>query len=332
METFLTTNCGYAVTSGVVSKGDVHVKLTEISGNVSAEAGTGSSAGTITNPTSTKFIRDSLTINSGTITISGNYPATYYFMYSSTPDQFTCVVTYGDGFCQHLSFGQAERFGTWGTGVFCSGNAEDYHFGSSAGDSTNYTMLHRDGSVYCESNSGSVDADRRSGVGYGFFATHNTRSTTSTNYDVTKVNGASSMHCDAHTDGVNVSNWLGTWGMYGSPSYTNARGGQLYVYPPLTYVLNNGQNSWNNQSPLIALNIYVDTAGIELIGTFPHARFINVNNLDVGEVITVGSDQWIVFPWFKNGGSTEFSSTGTVSTATHAEYTSYFGWAVRYEP
>ncbi len=81
-----------------------------------------------------------------------------------------------------------------------------------------------------------------------------------------------------------------------------------------------------SDSPLLPYNIYLERPEnkISLIAQFEHARFVRIDNYEPEQILTLGHEKWIVFPFLsknaqaKNGGS-RIDHTGT------------FGWAIRYE-
>lgn len=61
-----------------------------------------------------------------------------------------------------------------------------------------------------------------------------------------------------------------------------------------------GPSEWNLRTPLIPLMYLVNRASSlrSVVGRIPHMRQINLTNLSPGEIITYGSDDWMVFPVF----------------------------------
>jgi hypothetical protein len=84
-------------------------------------------------------------------------------------------------------------------------------------------------------------------------------------------------------------------------------------------------NAWNSEAVLLPIRAYQWRASrkISLIADLEHARHVRMDNLEPGEIVTLGSEKWKVFPWYRkdavnrNGGS-DIKHSGT------------FGWAIRY--
>lgn len=84
--------------------------------------------------------------------------------------------------------------------------------------------------------------------------------------------------------------------------------------------------AWNSESVLLPMRAFKERPSFKssLIADIQFARHIRIDNLSPGDVLTIGSDKWKVFPWYRkdsaarNGGN-QINHTGT------------FGWAIRYE-
>lgn len=81
-----------------------------------------------------------------------------------------------------------------------------------------------------------------------------------------------------------------------------------------------------SDSPLLPYNIYLERPEnkLSLICQFENARFVRVDNYENEQILTLGHERWMVFPFYRknvverNGGH-NIRHTGT------------FGWAIRYE-
>lgn len=85
-------------------------------------------------------------------------------------------------------------------------------------------------------------------------------------------------------------------------------------------------NSWNQDSILLPIRPLVPRASLKCsqIGDLAHSRYIRVSNYEPGEVITLGSDRWRVYPWFRKNASTPNGGSNITHSGT-------LGWAVRYD-
>jgi len=85
-------------------------------------------------------------------------------------------------------------------------------------------------------------------------------------------------------------------------------------------------NVWNSESVLLPLRAWLPRASnkISLAVDLKNARHVRIDYYDHGQILTLGEDHWMVFPWYRknvaarNGGSSILHS-GTA------------GWAIRYD-
>lgn len=92
--------------------------------------------------------------------------------------------------------------------------------------------------------------------------------------------------------------------------------------------LNRGLNQWNGQSLLVTIELQFHAlANFKMyLGFIEHVRFVRTDNYNINDIITIGSDQWKVFPMCKkNAAIRAGNSTGTGLSGT-------IGFAVRYTP
>lgn len=79
-------------------------------------------------------------------------------------------------------------------------------------------------------------------------------------------------------------------------------------------------------SPLLPYNIYLERPEnkISLIAQFINARFVRIDNYEPEQIITLGHEHWIVFPFYKKNVNQRYGGG-------HTNHTGTFGWAIRYE-
>lgn len=73
-------------------------------------------------------------------------------------------------------------------------------------------------------------------------------------------------------------------------------------------------NQWNGESILLPVRCYASRAsGFKSpVLECAHLRFTNIANLSDGQIITLGSDRWMVFPLARRGGAAGVPGTGSV--------------------
>lgn len=91
-------------------------------------------------------------------------------------------------------------------------------------------------------------------------------------------------------------------------------------------ILNTLPSAWSGESVLVPIYCFKKRASskVSLTADLQHARYIRIDNYEPKQIISLGSDRWKVFPFFRkntavrNGGSV-IAHSGT------------YGWAIRYD-
>lgn len=78
-------------------------------------------------------------------------------------------------------------------------------------------------------------------------------------------------------------------------------------------------NSWNGESLLVPVRCYANRPSgyISPVLECVHLRYVVIDNLSDGQIITLGTDRWMVFPWARRGGEPTIYATGS-GPAGHA--------------
>jgi hypothetical protein len=81
-------------------------------------------------------------------------------------------------------------------------------------------------------------------------------------------------------------------------------------------------NATNGISPLVPINVIVEKANglFVLLGQPKDVRRVSMRNNQPGDIITIGSDEWLVFPW-----TTRSTTTNDATT----DKSGYYGFAYR---
>jgi hypothetical protein len=84
-------------------------------------------------------------------------------------------------------------------------------------------------------------------------------------------------------------------------------------------------SAWNAEAVLLPLRCYFRRPSnmLSLIVDCEHARLLRIDNLTPGDVLTLGSDKWKVYPWHRK-------NTAARNAGHSVDHTGTFGWAVRY--
>lgn len=83
-------------------------------------------------------------------------------------------------------------------------------------------------------------------------------------------------------------------------------------------------NTWNGESPFLPLRAYrlVDESKVSLVLDLQHARQCRIDNFADNEIVTVGTDEWQVFPFHRR-------NVAARNGGTFIDHTGTFGWAIR---
>lgn len=87
---------------------------------------------------------------------------------------------------------------------------------------------------------------------------------------------------------------------------------------------------WNSESVLLPIRALKERPSFKssLIADLTYARHVRIDNLSPGDIITIGSDKWKIFPWYQKYASARDGGGGGGGGINH---TGTFGWAIRYE-
>jgi len=260
-----------------------------VSGSLNALSITGFTSSAGANPSNTRFI----------YLPAGNFPVTYYLFGNSSPTLIHCAINYNVSLMQHMTFGSYVPISSSAfvgssfsfASYFCSSNNYSYYY--------SYPP-----SLTITNNTFASIVGWYAYAGYPAECVLGSTCSGSTN----------SKQLHAEIDG---SIWAQTNSSgYSYPVFTDQTIASIYYSP----------NSWNNQAILVPMHLQLFTSNsatlYHYLGYIEHLRLIRIDNYNLGDIITLGSDQWMVFPIGKkdtvnrNGTSaTPNCSTGTVGYA-----------------
>jgi hypothetical protein len=67
-----------------------------------------------------------------------------------------------------------------------------------------------------------------------------------------------------------------------------------------------------------------------LVADLANARLLRIDNITPGDILTIGTDKWKAYPWYRKNVSARDGS-GNQGSAYNINHTGTFGWAIRYE-
>lgn len=100
----------------------------------------------------------------------------------------------------------------------------------------------------------------------------------------------------------------------------------IYAALPMIAML---PNTWNSETVLLPIHALAPRPAnrMSLVATVANARYLRIDNHAPGDILTLGAEQWKVFPWVRKNSARR--NGGPISAGTFDSGT--FGWAIRYE-
>ena len=281
-----TSNGWTATAADVVSKGGAFIKLTAdtVNDRVTCRAGLGYSGGALTDPCPIDVYVDHPLFNE-----AWSYPLNYEVHLHG--NEVYLVVNWGVDKYTFLGFGTSPVTGIPGTGVWIAGSL------SPASNTTTLSWT----------SNGVINAARfpASSVNVAstglFIAIGNTSAS---------FTGAA---CFVHHG---IAGW----------SDTN-------VFRPVTAdgcrqltLLDNPSVNPTGQTVLVPIQPFVPRGSnkMSMVADLLYARYVRLDTLNPGDIVTFGGDSWKVYPVYKRDGTTRSPSTGVTHSGTH-------GYAIRYD-
>jgi hypothetical protein len=82
----------------------------------------------------------------------------------------------------------------------------------------------------------------------------------------------------------------------------------VFLDPAVIYPFRYSPNTWNNQAILLPYDLIVHMSeAMACCGTIPHIFLIRLDNYNINDVITIGSDQYKVFTWGQKNSNMPFT-------------------------
>lgn len=123
-------------------------------------------------------------------------------------------------------------------------------------------------------------------------------------------------------------------GLYASPWWlSNGASAAAVGVRYLSELIQAQPSTWNSESVLLPLRCHVELGEFKsaMVADLEHARHIRIDHYQPRDIITLGSDRWMVLPWYRrNTLARNGSAPGNLPTAVN-DHTGTFGWAIRYE-
>lgn len=262
LRTFCTTN-GWTLSGDVLSKGTCFTRLLVVGTGIEVLGGTGIDAGNALTTPGPEVVQCDSPLSGAPLT----FPLTYHFHATGNEVYALCNFSVTDWV--YLAFGASPVAGLPGTGGWYSASLISTP-GALGWDSTFY--------FYVGTN---IAYNGINATGLGWCGGQGSQANTFVHHGL-----------DALTWSAGIAGGNGVE----SSAVAKAVGiaGPLMLRQP---------NAWNGESILIPVQMYIDRTSnkTSIITDHAHARFINLGNLDPGATITLGTDVWRVYPFFRKG-------------------------------
>lgn len=221
-----------------------------------------------------------------------SWPAVYHLHIHSDPDEVYLIVNYAVDYYQWIAFGASPVAGLPGTGNWHGGT-----FGVPTG-ATKTTHPNR--------YPGAVAIAATGGQGGSLDATSAALFWADRWIDQTDGTYPVNNNCFHH--GLDGGGWSMT----------------LDAVQTRSPLLSDQPSAWNGQSILHRIEPWKSRPSnmISRVGSLAHARFIVLQNYAPEDIITLGSDQWKIYPWYRKG---------TTRDMSYGDNSGWLGWAVRYD-
>lgn len=216
------------------------------------------------------------------------YPLTYHIFINTNPDEVYVVIKYSSIYFQWLAWGKS-NIALPGTGNW---------YGASLRYTTQYL-----GMVFLTPTSGGHPSGGSSG---GLWWTAN------------GTNPAQNCFIHHGIDGIEWSNIGSVQNVGGSAAAIIVSGTLVSIAP----------NAWNSEAPLIPIPVIIGrpSSRYSLVAQPRHARYTRLDSMVPEQIVTIATDQWMIFPWFsRNTAERDASLGGAMHSGT-------LGWAIRYTP
>ena len=236
-----------------------------------------------------------------------SYPVTYHaFVFSS---EVFFIINYSDKF-QWLAFGQSDQGGLGGTGNWVAATCgylpypySSWIYPTKGVDMVIPSTVFTNGLAVCPA----IGWNHLGNGGYD--SGNNTRQF----YVNTWIN-----------DGLDATDAFYPWT---NSVVTGVTCSNITGIGYISELLNTQPNNFNNEGVMLPIKVFKKRAESKFsqILQVQNARHIRVDNYASTEVISLGTDQWMIFPWY-------CKNTATRDGGPDISHTGTFGWAIKYEP
>lgn len=222
------------------------------------------------------------------------WPVTYWLFAHGSPDSIEMVVRYQPTRVQWLNFGAITKYinsaAPWTGGEFFAAS-----YGG--GGEIAYAVSNGRLSLNSQLTGGFSTALFQYSNGYGGFSASHYPRGSELHIEADSFIWGVNLDSSNNTTALKLAAWNHAW--------------PLQVRTP---------SAFNGLSALIPIKIYAlrPDAHYSPVGRIEHSRYCAMNNHNLADIIDIGGQKWMVFPWLEKAGITDGGSV-------------QFGWAIKYD-
>lgn len=275
-----------AVTADIISKGDCFIQLSNTATWLAARAGLGQSGGALVTPNPALVYCKDI-CSGGALVFPINYEV------HVTPTGVVAVANFAADRYMYLMFGQDPVAGLPGKGVWISASQGSTAFGTVSWTGTGFN--------------GSLSVGW---VGTGPFLCE-------------AVNSGALFNSYVH-HGLDGGAWSDSAGVAGRAPSTGAKSTGGFC----TLMVKYSPNAWNNEATLFPVQPYITRGSnkMSFIADIDAIRYLRIDNYMPGDIITIGTDKWKVYPVYKKNSTLRLLA----ANSSAFQHSGTIGYAVRY--
>lgn len=278
------TDNGWTLSGDVLWKGNCYIRCQVVSGYIQWLGGTGKDGSNALTGSAPRVVRNG-SLQSDALT----FPCSYQVFISTNPDEVVAVINYSTDFYQYVMFGLSDVPALPGVGVYVCATLNQ------AVTTGNFSVT-----------AGGTDLGS-----YGDLQG-------TAPFQITVVGSSTNTQNSFIHHGLDGGGW--------------SRDGAVGSGIPMTFGPNNPllsilPSAWNDETVLLPFPVYVSRSTgnkISLVADLKHIRHCRIDYHDPGDVITLGTDKWKLFPWYKKNTTTRIGGFSVRHSGT-------VGFAVRYD-
>ena len=284
---------GWTLTGDVLSKSGVYFRIREVSGRIEL---LGCTDNAVSNPAPGVVAIGKIWGRTGFTTQLITFPCNYE-VFGFTQELYL-VVNYEVSKYQWMAFGKSTVPGLAGTGAWCGATAGTIL--AAAKTSTDLPWV-----LWLSVSVGGV----------GSYPTN-----CGALFWTTQAGQQAARNCWVH-HGLDSLGWFWGGGGIGEAPIGVRYFDDINAFQP---------SAWNSEAALLPMQAWIRRASYKssLVADLEHARNFRIDNLNGGDILTIGSDKWKVFPWYVKDSTYR---NGTTDSTLPCDHSGTLGWAIRYE-